>query len=313
MRKIIILFIVSLSLQLLGKTQTSDLAIIKQRITSELLYNIASDNQVENMLSKMNQEGNFKDIDYSDLSRNASFPHARHTSNLEYLAKFYKNKTSKYYQSQHLKDVIIKGLNFWIQHDFVGDNWHDNQITTPTNLMNILLAIGDELPKEMIEKLQPMIGRANMKASGARPSGDRIVIAGILAKNLLFNKNDQLFDSIINIIQDEMKFSTGERGIQQDLSFHHRVDRVNNTDSYGYGKFANVYGEWATYVYGTKYQFSKEKINLLIDYYLDGIYKQMVYGVYEDVSVRNRDITIKRNGFTPKGILEIERLLAITD
>ena len=313
MRKIIILFIVSLSLQLLGKTQTSDLAIIKQRITSELLYNIASDNQVENMLSKMNQEGNFKDINYSDLSRNASFPHARHTSNLEYLAKFYKNKTSKYYQSQHLKDVIIKGLNFWIQHDFVGDNWHDNQITTPTNLMNILLAIGDELPKEMIEKLQPMIGRANMKASGARPSGDRIVIAGILAKNLLFNKNDQLFDSIINIIQDEMKFSTGERGIQQDLSFHHRVDRVNNTDSYGYGKFANVYGEWATYVYGTKYQFSKEKINLLIDYYLDGIYKQMVYGVYEDVSVRNRDITIKRNGFTPKGILEIERLLAITD
>lgn len=40
-----------------------------------------------------------------------------------------------------------------------------------------------------------------MKASGARPSGDRIVIADILAKNLLFNNNDKLFDSIINIIQ----------------------------------------------------------------------------------------------------------------
>ncbi|MGI9138879.1 MAG: polysaccharide lyase family 8 super-sandwich domain-containing protein, partial [Sediminibacterium sp.] len=119
--------------------------------------------------------------------------------------------------------------------------------------------------------------------------------------------------SINNIIQGEMKFSTGERGIQQDFSFHHRPDRVNNTDSYGYGKFANAFGEWSWYVAGTQYQFSKEKINLLVDYYLDGIYKQMVYGVYEDVGVRNRDVTIQRNGVEPKGTLEIERLLISTD
>lgn len=110
-----------------------------------------------------------------------------------------------------------------------------------------------------------------------------------------------------------MKFSTGERGIQQDFSFHHRPDRVNNTDSYGYGKFANAYGEWSWYVADTKYKFSKEKMNLLVDYYLDGIYKQMVYGVYEDVGVRNRDVTSKRNGVAPKGTLEIERILISTD
>ena len=313
MKKIICLLLVFMTIYNFNSAQSKDLRIIKERIVNELLKSKPSDKQVENILGKMNDDGSFNDINYSDLSRTASFPHGRHTSDLAYIAKAYKNKTSIYYKSEKLKNAIIKGLNFWIKNDFVGENWHDNQITTPTNLMNVMLAIGDELPKELVEKTQPMIGRANMNASGARPSGDRIVIAGILAKNLLFIGNDKLFDSIIHIIQGEMKFSTGERGIQQDFSFHHRPDRVNNTDSYGYGKFANAFGEWSWYVAGTQYQFSKEKINLLVDYYLDGIYKQMVYGVYEDVGVRNRDVTIQRNGVEPKGTLEIERVLASTD
>ncbi len=313
MKNSIYLLLLFILIYNIGIAQSKDLGIIKQRIVNELLKNKPFDKQVENILAKMNEDGSFKDINYSDLSRTASFPHGRHTSDLAYIAKAYKNNASIYFKSQKLKNAIISGLTFWVHNDYVGENWHDNQITTPTNLINVMLAIGDELPKELVEKAQPMIGRANMNASGARPSGDRIVIAGILAKNLLYNGNDKLFDSIINIIQGEMKFSTGERGIQQDFSFHHRPDRVNNTDSYGYGKFANAFGEWSWYVADTKYQFSKEKINLLVDYYLDGIYKQMVYGVYEDVGVRNRDVTIKRNGVEPKGTIEIERLLISTD
>ena len=292
--------------------QSNDLLSIKKRIIDELLSNSTSDKQVETIISKMKTDGSFQDINYDDLSNIASFPHGRHTSDLAYLARVYKSKSSAFYNSKKVKDTIINGLEFWVKNDFVGDNWHDNQITTPTNLMNLMLAIGDELPKELVEKAQPMIGRANMNASGARPSGDRIVIAGILAKNLLFLGKDDEFNKIIKIIEAEMKFSTGERGIQHDFSFHHRPDRVNNTISYGYGKFANAYGEWSFYVAGTKYQFSKEKIQMLVDYYLDGIFKQLAFGVYEDVGVKNRDISNK-TVFQPKGTLEVERLLVSTD
>ena len=100
--------------------------------------------------------------------------------------------------------------------------------------------------------------------------------------------------------------------MQQDYSFHHRLDRVNNTTSYGYGKYANAFGEWSFYVADTKYAFSVEKINQLVDYYLDGIYKQLVYGVYTDISVKNRSISHKST-FEPRGITEIERLLLSTD
>ncbi len=164
-----------------------------------------------------------------------------------------------------------------------------------------MLVMGDELPEDLVEKGQPIIGRANMNASGARPSGDRIVIAGILAKNLLFIGDKEGFEEIIELIEGEVKFSTGTRGMQHDYSFHHRTDRVNNTTSYGYGKYANAFGEWSYYVANTKYAFSVEKINQLVDYYLDGIYKQMVYGVYTDISVKNRSISHKAT-FEPRGV-----------
>lgn len=295
-----------------GHTQSDDIKLIKKRIVTELLATKTDDGDVKTILAKMKDDGSFQGINYEDLSRTAGFPHRNHTQNLTYIAIAYQDKTSAFYKSKQLKEQIEKGVEFWVKNDFVGDNWHDNQITTPTNLVDLMLAIGDELPKDLVQKAQPMIGRANMNASGARPSGDRIVIAGILAKNLLFINNPQEFDKIIKIIESEIKFSTGERGIQHDYSFHHRTDRVNNTTSYGYGKFANAFGEWSSYVVGTKYAFSKEKINQLVDYYLDGIYKQMVYGIYEDISVKNRSISGKST-FHPQSTLEIERLLISTD
>ncbi|GAB2770398.1 polysaccharide lyase 8 family protein [Rhabdobacter roseus] len=296
----------------LGMAQTEDIKLIKKRVVEALMASPVSDSTVEAALAKMNEDGSFRGINYEDLSRTASYPHREHTRDLLYMAKVYQTKSSRFYKSKSLKAQIEKGLGFWAKHDFVGDNWHDSQITTPTDLGDLLLVIGDELPKDLVAKLLPIVGRANMNASGARPSGDRIVIAGILAKNLLFQGNYQEFDKIIRIIEGELKFATGERGMQHDYSFHHRVDRVNNTSSYGYGKYANAFGEWSYYVAGTRYAFSKEKINHLVDYYLDGVYKQMVYGVYEDISVKNRSISHKAT-FRPHSTLEIERLLVSTD
>ena len=305
----IILALFALSLN----TPPDDFAIIKSRVLAELMKITIDDKTVEGILGRMKADGSFQDIKYDDLSRTAGFPHRRHTDNLVYMAKAYKSKKSRFYKSKTLKSKIISSLKYWVDHDFIGDNWHDNQITTPTNLGELMLIMGDELPKDLVDKAQPIIGRANMNASGARPSGDRIVIAGILAKNLLFLEDKKAFDTVIKIIEGEVKFNTGQRGMQHDYSFHHRVDRVNNTTSYGYGKYANAFGEWSYYVANTKYAFSVDKINHLVDYYLDGIYKQMVYGIYTDVSVKNRSISQKEANFQPHSVVEIDRLLLSTD
>jgi len=289
-----------------------DFLIVKERVVAELMKTPIDDGRVETIMDKINEHGSFKDVNYVDLSRTAGFPQRYHTYNLVYLAKAYKNKASSYYKNKKLKEKIDRAFCYWVDHDFFGDNWHNNQITTPTNLVNLMLIMGEDLPQDKVKEAQPIIGRAHMNASGARPSGDRIVIAGILAKNLLFIGDRLQFDKIIKLIEGEVKFSTGHRGMQHDYSFHHRVDRVNNTTSYGYGKYANAFGEWSYYVANTKYAFSVEKINHLVDYYLDGIYKQLVYGIYTDISVKNRSITHKAS-FGPHGITEIERLIFSTD
>ncbi len=292
--------------------KADDFDIIKERVVNELLKTEVEDATVEEIIHTMNADGSFQGINYADLSRTGGFPHRHHTSNLVTLAQAYKIKPSDYYKSKKLKATIVRGLTYWVDHDFFGDNWHNNQISTPTNLVNLMLLVGDELPQDLVDRAQPIIGRAHMQASGARPSGDRIVIAGILAKNLLFIGDREGFDEIIRLIEGEVKFSTGSRGMQHDYSFHHRVDRVNNTTSYGYGKYANAFGEWSYYVADTKSAFSQEKINHLVDYYLDGIYKQMVYGIYPDISVKNRSIS-NQSTFAPADVVEIERLLLSTD
>ncbi len=237
--------------------------LIKDRVVAELMKTEVDDDRVQTIIDRLNEEGSFNDINYVDLSRTAGFPQRRHTSDLAYLASAYQSKSSTFFKSETLKETITLGFKYWVDNDFFGDNWHNNQISTPTSLVELMLLIGDELPADLVGKGQSIIGRAHMTASGARPSGDRIVIAGILAKNLLFKGDRAQFGEIIKLIESEVKFSTGSRGMQHDFSFHHREDRVNNTTSYGYGKYANAFGEWSFYVAKTEYAFSVEKINHL--------------------------------------------------
>jgi len=173
-----------------------------------------------------------------------------------------------------------------------------------------MLLVGDKLPGEHVEGAQPIIGRANMNASGARESGDRIKVAGILAKNLLFNQNEGRFKEIAELIESEIKF-TNDRGMQYDYSFHHRHDDVNNTLSYGL-QYANVFAEWAAYVAGTQYAFSDDQLEHLIDYYLDGICKMMVFGKYPDLGAKNRSIS-RKGTLRPRGTESLEDLLKTSD
>lgn len=291
--KLLILVILAV-LALQGNSAVTDFERIRQRVTESLLEGESDDAHVKTLLESFRADSTWPGIDYSDLSREG-FQHSRHSSALVTLARAYNLRSSDYFKSKKVKAVIEAALAYWVRNDFFCDNWWHNQIGTPTNLVAVMLLIGDKLPKELVAKTQPIIGRAHLEATGARPSGDRIKIAGILAKNLLFTNDQIQFRKVIKVIEGEIKFSTGMRGMQRDYSFHHREDRVNNTLSYGLG-YAEAFAEWAAFVAGTEYAFSEDKINQLVDYYLDGICKQMVFGKVSDTGIKNRDITRRESG-----------------
>jgi chondroitin AC lyase len=288
----------------------NDFKLVKQRVVSEIMKTPVNDTMVAEHIKTINEDGSWPGIDYVDVS-NTGFEHRRHLSNLAAMSLAYNNKESQYYKSRKLKQVINLSLKFWCDHDFICDNWWYNQIFTPGTLVTILLVMDKNVDQELAEKAIPMIGRAHLEASGARQSGDRIKIGGIAAKKVLVVGDEAQFEQLMKVINDEIRFTTGDRGMQHDYSFHHRTDRVNTTYSYGTG-YADAFAEWAVYVTGTKYAFSNEKIEQLVDYYLDGICKQSVYGIYPEKGVVNRGISRKET-FRPYSAATPKRLLAATD
>lgn len=291
----------------------SDFDKIKIKVIADVMKGSVDDAKVSVLLETLKDDGTWPSINYKDLSRTA-FQHKYHTGNMIILARSYKIKSSKYYKKPKVKKAVELALKNWVAHDYQSDNWWYNQYGTPNNLITLMLLIGDKLPKDLVDKTQPIIRRANIDAPGARPGGDRIKIAGIQAKNMLFINDEKMFDKLIRVIESEIKYvewvgtkygynyrhiptgfsyrEAGGRGIQYDNSFHHRIDGVNNTLSYGYG-YANSFIDWAVFTAGTKFALSDKKTALLVDFFLDGICKTAVYGKYPDMGSKNRSVSRK--------------------
>lgn len=90
------------------------------------------------------------------------------------------------------------------------------------------------------------------------------------------------------------------------------MDRVNNTLSYGNG-FASAFIDWADKVKDTKYRFGEEYIQLLVDFYLDGMCKQMAFGRQTDPGAMNREMTSPGNGKQMASNAIPEALVNLTD
>lgn len=288
----------------------SDIAIIRKRVVDELLSPSVNETFVADLISTQNSDGTWPGIDYIDTS-NTGFQHSRHLNNLVRMSHAYVKKGSKLRGKRNLKNAIYRALDYWLANDFICENWWWNEIGTPDNLTSVLLFMDKNLTPGQIEQTSEITGRGHLEARGARPSGDRIKIGGIQAKNALFKRNKDVFDKTIKVIESEIKFSPGVVGMQPDYSFHHRNDRVNNTLSYGLA-YADSFAEWAAYVAGTSYKFSDQQINMLVDYYLDGICKMMAFGKFADPGTHNRDITRKKNAGA-SDTKTPERLLSATD
>jgi chondroitin AC lyase len=288
---------------------SEDLEIIRARVIGDLLQSPITVEEIKVLLESIRPDGSWGDIDYTDVSR-TGFQHSRHLQNLYDLARAYKKSDSPWYQNPRAKDAALSALDYWLQHDFICDNWWWNEMGTPGRMINILLVLDTDLTEAQVREGLRIAGRANLEASGARPGGDRIQIAAMLGKQALFRRDETVLNRVVSVMTDEITITTG-RGLKPDMSFHHRVDNVICTLSYGLG-YANAFSYWAVKVAGTKYQFPGHTSELLIDYFLDGICKSMVHGKYPDPGAKNRDLS-RKGTLNPASPELAENLLKISD
>ena len=205
----------------------------------QLLSASVSDSRIKTLLETLQPDGSWPGIDYVDTTRTA-FQHERHLSNMLALSIAYQKKGSPYKGNKQVSKAVHQALAFWLENDFICENWWWNQIGTPNTMVSLLLILDRDLSPEESERMLKIAERGNINAWGARPSGDRIKIAGLQAKAALFKRDVQEVAMLMKVIEGEIKFST-ERGMQHDFSFHHRTDWVNNTLSYGSGYASAFY------------------------------------------------------------------------
>lgn len=284
------LFVLLISATPLIAGGKSDLDVIRHRIINELLESEVDEAQISVLIETIKQDGSWPGINYENVFR-TNYEHRKHIDNLVALSKVYKNPSSSFYESEELKNCFIQAIDFWNEHDFIADNWHTNEIGNPRNWITILFLMEDELSEEQTMDLVEMTGRANFNSWGARPGGDQIKIAGIAAELAVFLNDEETLSAAIEIMANEIQISSGN-GIKPDLAFHHRVDRVTSILSYGSG-YAGAFADWAIRLEGTKFTFPDETSKLVVDFYLDGICKSMVYAWYKDPGSMNRGISRK--------------------
>ncbi|MGC1244566.1 MAG: hypothetical protein WA874_23460 [Chryseosolibacter sp.] len=169
-------------------TASEDLEIIRARVISDLLEPAVNAQEIKTLLKAIRRDGSWPDIDYKDVSR-TGFQHSRHLQNMYELARAYKKPNSAWYQHPEAKDAALSALDYWLQHDFICDNWWWNEMGTPGRMINTLLVLDTDLNEMQIREGLRIAGRANLEASGARPGGDLIQIAAMLGKQALFRRD----------------------------------------------------------------------------------------------------------------------------
>lgn len=273
-----------------NRTPATDIETIKSRIVADLLEGPVNAEEVRKLVSTLKSDGTWPGINYKDVSR-TGFQHKDHLQNMFEMSRAFRKDGSPLKNNETLKKAIGLALDFWIANDFICDNWWWNEMGTPNLMINTLLLMQGNLTEQQQKEGLRIAGRANLYGVGARPGGDLIAIGAMLGKQALFKNDEKTLDTVVKLMASEIKITTG-RGLQPDMSFHHRVDNVISTLTYGTNYVAS-FAYWAVKIKGTKFDLPDTAAKLLIDYYIDGISQSMIYREYPDPGAENRDLTRK--------------------
>ncbi|MGL5683775.1 MAG: polysaccharide lyase family 8 super-sandwich domain-containing protein [Marinifilaceae bacterium] len=245
------------------------------------LYDYIDDAVVATYLEKLDGQGRWGDIDYTDKSRSGWDP-LKHAERLLMMSRAYCCSTSNYYKNDAIKRSILLAMDYWHGAKLVCPNWWYNQIGAPKMMGGVYLLMEGEL--SAIQKQQAI---EYMKHSKIGMTGQNkcwlaanVLIRGILQNDLeLIRQCVDVFDALITTSDTE--------GIKPDWSFHQHGAQ-QQFGNYGLA-YINTMSYWARMLRGTRFAFSDEKVAILHNYLVQGVGRTLWNG-YMDMNACNRQL-----------------------
>lgn len=274
----------------------------------------------------MGDDGKWPDIDYQDNSTSL-WQLEKHLDRLVDMALVLGNDSAT---SPVLYEAVVRGLNQWFDGNYSNSNWWYTKIGVPRRMLALAYLLDGMLPADIKTKINSSLDIIDSDDFPARPGGDRIQVLGNHAKVLLWRRDYAGISDIFKKIENEACFAPFEetmydaggglavrnswrpsgRGVQKDMSFHHRGDRVDSTLTYGL-ELPEFFTYWAILLEESEWAFPASAVNFIIDYYLDGISRHLVAGKYAEPSIMNRELSRPGAGAMSSNIAT--GLLAICD
>lgn len=298
---------------------------VRSRVRQEYLASTPSAD-IDLLVSGMDRDGKWADVDYQDRSRSL-WQLEKH---LDRLVEMALSLATEQKGNLALQDAVLRGLNQWFNGRYENDNWWYTKIGVPRRMLALAYLLDGTLTEDLEKKISKSLDAIDSDDFPARPGGDRIQVLSNHAKVLLWRRDLDGVTDIFRKIENEARIAPYEevmfdaggnlavrndwrpsgRGVQKDMSFHHRGDRVDSTLTYGL-ELPEYFSYWANLLKDTDWAFAPQAVNFIIDYYLDGVSRHLVRGRYAEPSIMNRELSRPGAGkMTPR---HARRLATLSD
>ena len=274
----------------------NDFSTISQNIATTLKESVSENyllKQVAGYQPLQKPDGSWSDLNYSDSSITAWKP-GDHLERLKSFAIALTKAGGFYENSPALKVAIIKGLRFWYAKDPQSKNWWHNEIASPQTLGEILVLMQQKpglLPPGLKDSILNRMNRGNMfEKTGA----NKLDIALHNLYRACVSQDKELMQDAVSQSFEPIRITTKE-GIQQDMSYVQHGPQLQ-ISSYGLVFLGGSY-KVASWVKGTSYALSGEKLQLLDNYFI-GTFLRSIRGRYIDFNTEGRGIS--RNNILDK-------------
>jgi len=269
-----------------------DLGTIKQRLVERNLGG-AGPVDVGSIVKDQQADGSWPDVEYDDKERTYWKAHL-HCSRLLTLARAYRRgATDTALGKKALGEAVGKGVDYWAKRKPWNPNWWHNVIGVPRIMYRALLLAEPGLTPEQVAKGCGIVAEAKLGMTGQ----NLVWVAECNIARGCLEGDAAVTGQAFERIADEIRITTKE-GIQPDYSFYQHGQQLY---SGGYGRgFSQDCPDIAALAAGTTFAFSKEKVDILVRYLLDG-QQWMVRGQVFDYSACGRELA-RAGGGSSRGL-----------
>jgi chondroitin AC lyase len=214
--------------------------------------------------ASLGAEGTWPDIDYADKSRGGWEPN----QHLKRCREFWLAYTLA--GRAELEEPARRSLAWWLAHKPEESQWWHREIGVPMQVRDILIAGGGHLTPEERAGAMTQLAQHQVKGVGA----NLVWSADLGLHHAALRGDEARVAELSAVLASEFRMAgKKEEGVQPDYSFHQHDERLQ-TFHYG-GAYLAEGARLAWELRGTPWAFPPEKVDLLVNYVLEGCRWQM--------------------------------------